>query len=159
MTIRLAEASRSTVRAFRSLGRTDVIEGLLVGLAFLFYFLVRGNVVDRATEALQRGVAVVRLEQQWGFFWELHMQAWVLSSGFLIRLWNDVYFWGHFPFILTIGFWLYLFRRRCYTLLRNALLLSGGVALIIYNMFPVAPPRFMPQWGFVDTMAIYSKAN
>src|SRR3990172_1654826 len=140
---------RSGARVVRSLGRQDLIEGLLVGLAFLLYFLVRGNVVERANEAMERGVAIIRLEQQWGIFWELEMQAWVLSSEVLIKLWNNIYFWGHFPVIIALGFWLYLFRRRCYTLLRNALLLSGGVALVIYTLFPVAPPRFMPQWGFV----------
>lgn len=125
----------------------------------MLYFLVRGSVVGRATEAMARGLAVLHLEDTLGVLWELELQAWGLSSRFLIELWNGIYFWGHFPTILAIGAWLYFFHRHQYTLLRNALLLSGALGLVIYGLFPTAPPRLMPRFGFVDTMALFSQAN
>ena len=39
-------------------------------LAFLFYFLVRGSVVDRAPEAVNRSFQIINLERNVGFFWE-----------------------------------------------------------------------------------------
>jgi len=53
-----------------------------------------------------------------------------------------------------VGLWLYLWRRRTYALVRNAFLISGGLGLIVYNVLPVAPPRLMPEFGFVDTLRV-----
>ena len=30
-----------------------------------------------------------------------------------------------------------------------------GTALVVHIVFPLAPPRMFPQWGFVDTMAAF----
>jgi hypothetical protein len=128
-------------------------------IATLAYFLIRGSVVDRAAEAFVRGIQVVHLERQMGIFWELPLQGFVLDHLALTQFFNWVYFWLHLPLILGFGLWLYVFHRRRYVLIRNAFLASGGIGLIIYNLFPVAPPRLMPNLGFVDTMAIFSEVS
>ena len=39
-------------------------------------------------------------------------------------------------------------------------LISGVVlALVVYWTFPVAPPRYLPEWGFVDTMQQYANLS
>ena len=136
-----------------------ISEITLVVLAFLCYFLVRGSVVDRAGEALNRSFRIIDLERDFGFFWETQLQAAILSSKVLVQLFNFIYFWMDFPFIIVVGIWMYFWHRRQYTLTRDAMLLSGAIAIIIYNLFPVAPPRFLPEFGFVDTMAEYSRLS
>jgi membrane-associated phospholipid phosphatase len=32
-------------------------------------------------------------------------------------------------------------------------LIAMGLALVGYVVYPTAPPRFMPEWGFTDTVA------
>jgi hypothetical protein len=73
----------------------------------------------------------------------------------LVRAMNFVYFWLDFPLIVAVGLLLFWRERRHYTLLRDALLISGGMALACYYSFPVAPPRYLLEWGFVDTLAKY----
>src|SRR3972149_1240803 len=81
---------------------------------------------------------------------------------------NLVYFYLHFPLIIAFGIWLYFFRRPRYTLTRDAFLASGAIALVIYWLYPVAPPRELPELasqfdptapayinGFLDTMQEY----
>jgi hypothetical protein len=41
-----------------------IVELSLVTLAFLFYFLVRGSVVDRTSEALTHGFQIMNLERE-----------------------------------------------------------------------------------------------
>ena len=137
----------------------DLIEIGLVGLGFLLYFLVRGAVVDRAGEALGHARSIVELQASLGLWIEPGLQAWVLESDLLMRTMNFVYFWLDFPLIVTVGLLLFWRRRACYTLLRDALLISGGFALILYWAFPVAPPRFLTEWGFVDTLEQYSNLS
>ena len=57
-------------------------------------------------------------------------------------------------FVLTVGFliWLYLARNEAYYFVRNMFMVAMGIALIGYVVYPTAPPRFMPEWGFQDTV-------
>jgi hypothetical protein len=137
----------------------DVSELGLVAIGFLAYFIVRGGVVDRTTEALANARDIVAFERAFGFFIEPNVQVWVLSSEFLWRTMNFVYFWFDFPLIVAVGLLMFWRRRREYTLLRDTLLLSGGLALVVYYAYPVAPPRYLTEWGFVDTMALYSNLS
>ena len=136
-----------------------IVELTLVGMAFLFYFLVRGSVVDKTSEAMAHGFRILDLEREAGFAWEMQMQTLILGKSFLIHLFNGIYFWLDFPLIILIGLWLYFRHRRQYTFTRDAMLISGGIALVIYHLFPVAPPRYLSDFGFVDTMAMYSNLS
>jgi hypothetical protein len=52
-----------------------------------------------------------------------------------------------------LAVWLYFWHRPQYLLMRNAFLLSGAIALVIYVNFPTAPPRLLPpHFGIVDTV-------
>ncbi len=137
----------------------DLIEIGLVALGFLLYFIVRGSVVDRAAEALGRARAIAELQAAVGLWVEPRLQAWALESDLLMRAMNLVYFWLDFPLIVGVGLLLFWRQRACYTLLRDSLLISGAIALILYWALPVAPPRFLTEWGFVDTMEQYSNLS
>jgi hypothetical protein len=143
----------------RRLPRRSLAELALVTISFLLYFLVRGAVVDRADEALRHGRDIVALERLLGVYWEPALQDLILGHEALVRLFNAVYFWFHFPLICAVGVWLYHQDRGHYTLTRNALLISGAIGLVIYNAYPVAPPRYLPELGLLDTMAVYSRVN
>jgi hypothetical protein len=141
----------------------DVLEVVLVVIAFLLYFLVRGSVVDRDAEALRNALNIIDVEQALGFFWEPEMHEAVLGRQALLQLFNAIYFWLDFPLIVAVGLWLYLSgHRHEYTVARDGLLASGAVALVVYNMFPVMPPRLLPVdtgFSFVDTVNEYSHAS
>jgi hypothetical protein len=137
----------------------DVFELSLVALAFLFYFLVRGAVVDRQADALNNAHRIMDLERTLGIFWEPRLQEVVLHRRPLVDLFNFIYFWMDFPLIVTVGFLLYFFRRHQYTVARDAILLSGAIALVIYNLFPVMPPRLIPGGEFVGTIEKYNQLS
>ena len=137
----------------------DLGEIGLAGLGFLMYFLVRGAVIDRTGEALSNARWIVELQAGLGLWIEPRLQTWVLQYELLMRAMNFVYFWMDFPLLIAVALLLFWRRRVHYTLLRDAVLLSGGIALIAYWAFPVAPPRFLTEWGFVDTLELYSNAS
>jgi PAP2 superfamily len=146
-------------RAWQFTNRIGLQEAVVVVVSFLIYFGIRGSVVDRAGEAMVRGFSVISFEQRLGIYWELRMQSWIIDSYFLIRAMNWVYFWAHMPLIVVLAVWLYARHRRAYWLTRNAFLASGAIGVIIYALFPVAPPRLIPFGGFVDTMAVFDKVG
>ena len=65
---------------------------------------------------------------------------------------NWIYIWAHWPVIASFAVWIWFRDKEGYRTFRNALLLSGAVGLVIFALFPVAPPRLVPDWGFVDTV-------
>lgn len=134
----------------------DAFEIALVAIAFLCYFVVRGAVVDRHDEALANANSIIDFERAIGIFWEPRLQEIVLHRQSLIDLFNFIYFWLDFPLIVGVGLWLYFFRRHEYTITRDALLLSGAISLVIYNAFPVMPPRLLPGDVFVGTIEKYN---
>ena len=60
---------------------------------------------------------------------------------------------SHFVVTTTFLIWLYLARNHAYYFVRNMFMIAMGLALVGYVVFPTAPPRFMPEWGFADTVA------
>ncbi len=155
-------------RLMRPFSRRDLLEACLMGLAFLFYFAVRGAVIDRPETAYFNALDVIDLQRKLGFFWEPDMQEWIIDKLFLVQTANIVYFWLHFPLIIAFGIWLYFNDRHKYTVMRDLLLVSGAIALIVYWLYPVAPPRELPQLalrfdpdapayvrGFIDTMQVH----
>jgi hypothetical protein len=144
------------------------LEAALVGAGFLLYFAVRGAVVDRPATAYANALDIIDIQRDLGFFWEPKMQEWIKDRLFLVQSANIVYFWLHFPLIVAFGIWLYFHDRRKYTVMRDLLLASGGLALIVYWLYPVAPPRELPSlalrfdpdapsyvMSFIDTMQVH----
>jgi hypothetical protein len=130
-----------------------------VALAFLFYFVVRANVVDRPELAFANARDLVRLEGDLGLFWESGWQRSILDSVFWVKFFNFVYFWLDFPLIASLGVFMYVTQRREYTFTRDAILFSGALALVVYNFYPVAPPRLLEGIGVIDTLERYSNLS
>ena len=134
----------------------DMSEIALVAIAFLLYFLVRGMVVDRDAEALANAQDIIDLERALGIYWEPALQEWILPHAWLVSTMNFIYFWLDFPLIVAVGLWLYFTHRHHYTVARDAMLISGAIALVIYNLYPVMPPRLLPAGEFVGTVERYN---
>ena len=77
----------------------------------------------------------------------------------MIDLANQMYLNAQFSIALGFLVWLYLFRNESYYFVRNMFVVSMGLALIGYTLYPTAPPRMFPQYGFVDTITDFSNVN
>jgi hypothetical protein len=125
-----------------------------VAAAALVYYLVRGTVSDRAAEAFQRARDIVGLERRLGLDWEVAIHEAILGSNALIDFANGTYFWGHMPLLIVLAIWLWRWHRNIWRTFRNALLISAAAGMICYFLFPTAPPRLMPELGYIDTLAV-----
>ena len=139
--------------------RFGVHEAIVVIVAFLIYFYIRGAVVDRAGEAFANAIDIINVEKNLGFYWELQMQSWILDSFWMIKAMNWIYFWGHMPLVGIAAIYLWIRHRTSYGLIRNAFLISGAIGVIIYATYPVSPPRLIPFAGFIDTMAVFDRVG
>ena len=140
--------------------RTGVLDLILITGAFFLYSIVREMAGGSSQAAYSHSFDIISLEQSLGIFQESRIQDAVLGSEAVVRFFNFVYTYGHFPLIGVVGIWLFVFHNERYVLFRNAVLVAGVIGLLMFNVFPMAPPRLMPlDYGMVDTLSLFQKVN
>jgi hypothetical protein len=127
-------------------------ELLFIIPAYTAYQFVRGAVDGKGGDAFDNASRVIDIERRLGIFHEAFLQQLILPRGWMVDFFNTLYIWGHLPVIIAVAIWLYARHRQNYSLFRNAFLISGLIALIGFTTMPLAPPRYMPEFGFVDTI-------
>jgi membrane-associated phospholipid phosphatase len=144
------------VAGFRRLpqGWLDLVRQLLLFAgAYYVYRIVRGIVDGQAVEAFENGRTLVYLERDLGLFFEPGLQAWAQGQEWIMWLANTMYVNSHFVVTTTFLVWLYLARNDAYYFVRNMFMVAMALALVGYVAYPTAPPRFLTDWGFTDTVA------
>lgn len=148
----------NTVEWYRDARRWRLV-GFELGLTVLLmgvYFLIRGQRPDDVDSAVARSLAIVRFEQQIGIFTEVRWQEFFLPYGWLMKVANLIYAWGHYPVMAAIAVWLVLKDPSRFRFMRNVLLVSAVIGIAAYYALPTAPPRLMEihgyDFGFVDTV-------
>jgi hypothetical protein len=119
--------------------------------AYLTYFGVRALTEGGIPAAMQNAAEVMRIERWLGLDWEASLQTYVLGHPLLVDAMNAVYVYGHWPVLIVGGVLLFRYRRPHYYRLRNAIVLTGCIGLVVFALFPVAPPR-LSDLGIVDTV-------
>lgn len=137
---------------------TFLREALIIVAAVFLYFAVRGLVETRVFAAHEHARAIVDLERRLGIFVEPELQQLIVPHDWLVALANWVYIYGHWPVVALTLVWLNLRHGGAYPRFRNALLISGALGLIIFATYPVAPPRFLPDLGFWDSVTARSES-
>jgi hypothetical protein len=131
---------------------------LELGLVLVLFELYRfGRLLARGedTAAYAHALQVHHLERLLHLPNEATVQA-LVPSDTLLHAANIYYFSVHFPSMIAFLVWGYLFRPRAdYLWARNLVIALTGTALVVHIVYPLAPPRMFPQWGFIDTMTMF----
>ena len=132
-------------------------EVALVTLGIVVYFGVRGLTVGDPAQARAHAAQVFALERVLGLDHELGVQRLLVHHDHVAAVANWVYIFGHWPVIVTVLLWLALQHPVHYLLLRDGMLLSGAAGLVVFALYPVAPPR-LARSEIVDTVTEQSHA-
>jgi hypothetical protein len=160
----MAESTTAGAEALSFIGtfryRTWTIgrEAVIIGASIFLYFFVRGLMESRVGLAYDNAERIVALERKVGLFVEQDLQAQIAGHGWLVDIVNSIYIYGHWPVVIGTLTWLLFQHRTAYPMFRNALLISGSIGLVIFATFPVAPPRFLTDYGFIDTVTEQTNA-
>jgi membrane-associated phospholipid phosphatase len=129
--------------------------GLFV-LADLCYETVRGVAEGRTSVAFSNAETIIDAERATGTYFEPGLQASLLDDRLIIDAANWAYMNTHFVITTAFLVWLYLFRNEAFYFVRNMFLVAMALALVGYAAFPTAPPRLLPEEGFVDTINAFA---
>src|SRR3954464_512955 len=137
-------------------GPVDVVRQVLIfGLTYYGYRVVRGTVDDPvgAAVAFQHSREVIHLEQSLGLFVEPSIQGWVSGRPALIDVASWLYLNAQFTVTMACLVYIYLRHNASFYFVRNMFAVAMWTANLGYMLFPAAPPRFFPEWGFSDSVA------
>ncbi len=124
-------------------------------LAYWAYRVVRGFADGQAAVAFENARVLMNAERAIGTFFEPGLQTWALGQEWLMAAANFMYVNGHFTVTPVFLAWLYIARNHAFYFVRNMFMVAMALALVLYAAFPTAPPRFLPEWGFTDTVASF----
>jgi hypothetical protein len=128
-------------------------EVALFALVLVVYQASRALVVGEPSTAFENAAGIIDLEKSSGIFIETSIQGWLLNHIELTEALNYFYLYAHWTITPLFFIWLYRRRRRVYPYIRNAFFAANGMALVVYTLYPVAPPRLVgARDGFVDTL-------
>ncbi|MFI5649540.1 phosphatase PAP2 family protein [Kitasatospora sp. NPDC051705] len=130
--------------------------GTLLAL-FALWQLVGHLSVMSVDHAVDRAGWIHRTELAVGLPDEASWQAAVTPYPVLVKLANYYYAVMHFLVMLAVLLWVFLRHRERYAWVRNTVVITTAVCLLV-QFVPVAPPRMLPQNGFVDVAAQYGQS-
>ncbi|MEV8015365.1 bifunctional glycosyltransferase 87/phosphatase PAP2 family protein [Streptomyces sp. NPDC086554] len=134
-----------------------LLELLLIRVGYSAYQQARlaatgGTISGGRATAEQHGEQVYSIEQ----FLHIDIEHWVnhavVKVSWLEEFFNFYYTSFHFLVPLTVLGVLYVRRPAEYRWARSALGFATVLALVGFWLYPLAPPRLMPDLGFIDTV-------
>ncbi len=131
----------------------------LFAAAYFAYTLVRGLADGSAGAAFAHARDLIALERTLHLFVEPSIQAWASGSHFVMGLASWLYVNAQGSVTIAGLVYLYMRHNRNFYFVRNMFMIAMAIALVGYTVFPTAPPRFMPEWGFIDTVSDFTPVN
>jgi hypothetical protein len=127
----------------------------LIGVGYYLYREARNLVPNQPGIAHRHGRSVQWLQDRLHLNFELSVNHLVDRHEWLAQVMDYYYATLHFIVTIAVLVWLFVARKRAYRGMRTALFATTLIGLVGFFLYPLAPPRLLPQYGYVDTLAKY----
>jgi hypothetical protein len=138
----------------RTIVASSALELALVASLYSVWRLARVLPLARTSGAVDRARQIDRLQHSLHMPTELSLQHFALRHDWLARFSNTYYAVAHVPVLIAFLVWLFARHPDVYSRWRNALAILTGFCVVI-RFIRVAPPRFLPDLGYIDLATRY----
>jgi hypothetical protein len=130
--------------------------GYVAGLYALWQLAASASLLG-TSGAYVRGRWIERVEREWHLPSELSAQRLIIPHPLLTQACNLYYATMHFAALGALLVWLFVRHRDRYPAVRTTIVLLTASCLLV-QFLPVAPPRLLPELGYVDTAEQYGQS-
>ena len=127
-------------------------EAVSAAAVYGIYELSRGLLAGDPPTAIRHATDIAALERSIHLFIERDVQRWAHSIPGLLGLFGGLYLTLHLAVTGGYLLWLYRHRPSAYALVRTTLLVATLISLVIFALYPTAPPR-IAGIGISDTIS------
>jgi PAP2 superfamily len=130
-------------------------EFAIIAFSYWLYSIGRNAVPEQVSIALRHGRSVQHLQDIFHLNFELSVNHFVARNEWIAQSMD--YYYATLHFIVTIGVlvWLFVKRPHIYRGARTVLFATSLFGLLGFYLYPLAPPRLLPRYGYVDTLLEY----
>jgi PAP2 superfamily protein len=124
----------------------------IVLIGYLLYSMGRNAVPQQESIARRHAQGVQHLQDTLHLNFELSLNHFVASHEWIAQVMD--YYYATLHFVVTIGVMVWLFVRRphVYRGARTVMFATSLFGLLGFYLYPLAPPRLLPQYDYVDTL-------
>jgi hypothetical protein len=124
----------------------------IIAIGYWVYSLVRNAVPEQESIALRHGRSVQHLQDALHLNFELSLNHYVAANEWLAQVMDYYYATLHFVVTIAVLVWLFLRRSHVYRGGRTVLFVTTLAGLLGFYLYPLAPPRLLPQYDYIDTL-------
>lgn len=137
--------------------RPFALEAALVCTLYSLWRIAGKLSVRHVEGAQERALQIVEVQRWLHLPSELGWQQAIIDHPVIVQFANLYYAIAHVPAVIIVLLWLFVWHRADYPPIRNVLALLTGACLLM-QLVAVAPPRFLPELGYVDTGHLYGQS-
>ena len=124
----------------------------IIAVGYWLYSLGRNAIPEQQSIAMRHGRSVQHLQDVLHLNWELSVNHFVATNEWLAQTMDYYYATLHFIVTPVVMVWLFVRRSHLYRGARTVLITTTLLGLLGFYLYPCAPPRLLPQYGYVDTV-------
>ena len=147
---------RGVMRWWKSrFGAHLLSEVMQLAALLLLYKLVRYWSRDQFAAAVDNARHVIRFERGLPVPNEVDLTRISMRWPPFVRFLNQYYVIAHFTAMTLFLVWMYATKPDTYRICRRILIWMTAVGMVLHVVYPLAPPRMFPEFGFVDTGQLF----
>jgi hypothetical protein len=127
----------------------------IIGFCYWIYGEVRNAVPEQESIAMRHGRSVQHLQDIFHLNFERSLNGYVATREPVAQVMNYYYATLHFIVTIWVLVWLFRTHPRIYRGARTVIFATSLIALAGFYLYPLAPPRLLPNSGYVDTLLKY----
>ncbi|UQX87287.1 phosphatase PAP2 family protein [Jatrophihabitans telluris] len=127
----------------------------IIGFCYWIYSEIRNLVPQQKSIAERHGRGVQHLQDALHLNFERSLNSFVADHEPIAQVMNYYYATLHFIITIAVLIWLYVAHPRIYRGARTVIFATSLIALAGFYLYPLAPPRLLPQYGYIDTLQVF----
>jgi hypothetical protein len=138
--------------AIAIIGESGIVLGLFAA------WQLAGTIAHHSADgAAGRGQRILAIEHAMHIASELQLYLWIQPHALFTHICNAYYVYGHFNGLIIFLAWIFICHRQLYPSVRMSVVLVTASCFFLH-LVTVAPPRLLPNAGFIDTAAEYGQS-
>ncbi|MDQ2796018.1 MAG: phosphatase PAP2 family protein [Actinomycetota bacterium] len=125
----------------------------IIAFGYWLYSLGRNAIPAQASIALRHARSIQHVQDDLHLNWELSFNHFVAANEWLAQTLDYYYATLHFLITPVVMVWLFVRRPHLYRGVRTVLVTVTLASLACFYLYPTAPPRLLPDYSYVDTVA------